>query len=623
MAGTIKIAILANARAAIRGINDTSRAASDLGEKAKSAGGGLKKLAGAAIAAGGVAVVGDALKDGVKEAGAFQDAAKQTTVALQSNSKLHGLTAAQVQKSSASLESLTGAKIDENDATLAANKLIRAGVTSQSALDRALKTSADVALGTGKDINSTSTALSKALANPAKAAGVLGKAGVVLSKSQQDAITAMSKAGNTAGAQGLIMDALEKKYKGASEAAGTGLTADLGRAQDAMADAKRDIATAVLPALSKVATAFATHLPGAIAKVTPVFNGLVNVITNPAFLALAGVIAAVVIGMKTYAAVATVVSAVTKAWAAVQAAFNIIMALNPVTLIIIGIVALIAAIVWIATKTTWFQTIWKVVWGGIKAAAVWVFNFLKTYFVGMFNFYKAAFFKGLAAIKAVWGGIKWLWDKAVAVFNFIKAAIATAVGWIISKIRTFIVGVKVIWAGIMGLVAKAVAFKDKVVGVFKGWLDWMLALPKKIIDGLINGLKAGWNKVTDFFKGAIDLIPDGIKSALGISSPSKVMAGLGANIGQGLAGGIKSSVPAIAKVMGKVSDTVSGGVATDTAVKLHADAAVAGTGAAAAQPITINISVATGVDPAEVGRKTVAAIEAWQARTGQRRLMPA
>lgn len=622
MAGAIRIAILANARDAIRNINDTTRAAGDLGEKAKGAGGGLKKLAGAAVAAGGVAVVGDALKDGVKEAGAFQDAAKQTTVALQSNAKLHGLTAEQVQKSSASLESLTGAKIDENDATLAANKLIRSGVTSQEALDRALKTSADVALGTGKDIGGVSQALSKAFANPAKAAGVLGKAGVVLSKSQQDAITAMSKAGNTAGAQGLIMDALEKKYKGASEAAGTGLTADLGRAEDAMADAKRDIATALLPALSTLATTFAQHLPGAIAKVVPVFNALVALVQNPAFLALAGVIGTLVIGMKAYSAVTTVVSAATKAWAAVQAAFNIIMALNPVTLIIIGIVALVAIIVLIATKTKWFQNIWKVVWGAIKAAAVFVFNFLKTYFMTMFNFYKAVFMKGLAAVKAVWSGIKWLWDRAVAVFTLIKTAIATAVGWIVNKIRTFIAGVKIIWAGIMGLVAKAIAFKDKVIGVFKGWLDWMLALPKKIVDGLVDGLKAGWDKVTGFFKGAIDKIPKGIRSALGISSPSKVMAGIGANIGQGLAGGIKGSVPAIAKVMGKVSDTVSGGVATDTAVKLHADATVTGTGAAAAQPININISVATGVDPAEVGRKTVAAIEAWQARTGQRRLMP-
>jgi hypothetical protein len=618
MPGVIKIAILANAREAIANINKTGDAADGLGKKAKNAGGGLKSLAGAAVAAGGVAVVGDALRDGVKEAGAFQDAANQTTSALKSNKSLHGLTAAQVQKSSAALESLTGAKIDENDATLAANKLIRAGITSQADLDRALKVSSDVALGTGKDIGGVSAALSKALANPAKAAGVLGKAGVVLSKSQQDAITNLAKTGDVAGAQSLIMDALEKKYKGASEAAGTGLTADLGRAQDAMADAKRDIATALMPSLSTLATAFAKNLPGAIAKIVPVFNTLVALVQNPAFLALAGVIAALVIGMKAYAAITAVVSAATKVWAAVQAAFNFIMALNPVTLIIIGIVALIAAIVWIATKTTWFQTIWKVVWGAIKAASMAVFNFLKGYFVTMFAFYKAVFMKGLAAFKAVWGGIKWLWDKAVAVFNSIKSAIATAINWVATKIATFIIGAKIIWGRIMGLVDKATAFKNRVIGVFKGWLDWMLALPKKIIDGLLNGLKAGWSKVTEFFKGAIELIPSGIRDALGIGSPSKVTRDLMRQTGDGAILGLRDSLPGLRRVVGQVSDTIRGGVTTDAAVKLRAEATVTGGAAAAAvgNRYNITINVPPGADPAEAGRQFVRILRDYERITG-------
>ena len=59
----------------------------------------------------------------------------------------------------------------------------------------------------------------------------------------------------------------------------------------------------------------------------------------------------------------------TKIWTAVQTAFNVVMALNPVGLLVIAILAVIAVIVLIATKTTWFQTLWKTVWGGIKTAA--------------------------------------------------------------------------------------------------------------------------------------------------------------------------------------------------------------------------------------------------------------
>jgi hypothetical protein len=54
---------------------------------------------------------------------------------------------------------------------------------------------------------------------------------------------------------------------------------------------------------------------------------------------------------------------------AAQWALNIAMEANPIGLIIIAIVALIAIIVLIATKTTWFQTAWKVAWEGIKIAA--------------------------------------------------------------------------------------------------------------------------------------------------------------------------------------------------------------------------------------------------------------
>jgi hypothetical protein len=43
------------------------------------------------------------------------------------------------------------------------------------------------------------------------------------------------------------------------------------------------------------------------------------------------------------------------------------MTANPIGLIIVGVGLLVAAIVWIALKTTWFGDLWKAVWGGIKS----------------------------------------------------------------------------------------------------------------------------------------------------------------------------------------------------------------------------------------------------------------
>jgi hypothetical protein len=75
---------------------------------------------------------------------------------------------------------------------------------------------------------------------------------------------------------------------------------------------------------------------------------------------------------------------------AAQWAWNLALSMNPIGLIIIGIIALIAVIVLIATKTTWFQTAWNWAWGGIKAAAAavgdWFVNTLwKKWIVGAWD----------------------------------------------------------------------------------------------------------------------------------------------------------------------------------------------------------------------------------------------
>lgn len=63
-----------------------------------------------------------------------------------------------------------------------------------------------------------------------------------------------------------------------------------------------------------------------------------------------------------------------KAWAAVQAVLNLVMDANPIGLVILAIAALIGIIVLIATKTTWFQTIWQYTSHAIGAAWTWLWN---------------------------------------------------------------------------------------------------------------------------------------------------------------------------------------------------------------------------------------------------------
>lgn len=61
---------------------------------------------------------------------------------------------------------------------------------------------------------------------------------------------------------------------------------------------------------------------------------------------------------------------------AAQWAWNAAQLASPTTWIVLAVIALVAVIVLIATKTTWFQDLWKWAWTGIKDATKAVFDWL-------------------------------------------------------------------------------------------------------------------------------------------------------------------------------------------------------------------------------------------------------
>jgi len=83
---------------------------------------------------------------------------------------------------------------------------------------------------------------------------------------------------------------------------------------------------------------------------------------------------------------------------------------------------------------------------------------------------------------------------------------------------------------------------SSIVGAITGLPGKMLDIGKNIVEGLWNGIKsmANWieNKMWDFIK---SVIPGPVLEALGIHSPSRVMAAIGAQIVEGLALGITST----------------------------------------------------------------------------------
>jgi hypothetical protein len=100
-------------------------------------------------------------------------------------------------------------------------------------------------------------------------------------------------------------------------------------------------------------------------------------------------------------------TAITTAATAVQAAFNAVMAANPIVLITLGIVALIAALVIAYKKFEGFRNVVDAVFGFIKTAVTGSIDVIKGYFSTLLGFYKSIF-----------NGIATLWNNTVGKLSF-------------------------------------------------------------------------------------------------------------------------------------------------------------------------------------------------------------
>ncbi|MBT2268781.1 phage tail tape measure protein [Rhodococcus erythropolis] len=174
-------------------------------------------------------------------------------------------------------------------------------------------------------------------------------------------------------------------------------------------------------------------------------------------------------------------SATTKIWSGIQLAFNVIMSANPVMLIVIGIGLLVAAVVLIATKTTWFQTIWDAVWGGITATWDWV-----------------------------WGKLQEGWELLKQAFGSIGDKVTQVKDWIVGKwneLVDFVTGIPGRIAAIasgmwQSVVDSAGGAKDWVVGKWDEMVGFVTGLPGRIRDAA-SGM---WDGIKDTFKGVLNWI---------------------------------------------------------------------------------------------------------------------
>ena len=154
-----------------------------------------------------------------------------------------------------------------------------------------------------------------------------------------------------------------------------------------------DIYSKIQPLISKTLNLLIKIIPvisSGITKVINVIEGVIEFVsrfkTEIGYLAAVVGVAAVVfnahaIAMTAYAAVMGVVTAGTRIWAGVQWLLNVAMSANPIGLIVIGIAALVAAVVYCWNKFAGFRAFILTMWDTLKGFG----NIIKEYVINRFN----------------------------------------------------------------------------------------------------------------------------------------------------------------------------------------------------------------------------------------------
>jgi hypothetical protein len=316
------------------------------GEKAQFA---IKKAAVPAAAA--LAGLGIVAVDAVK---AFMEDDKAAQLLATSLRNTTGATDSQI----ASVEKFItqtsiAAAVADDELRPAFDKLVR-GTGDVTKAQDLMNLALDISAGTGKDLGAVSDALSKAFN------GQLGPL-----KKLDPALAGLIANGATADE---VFAALGDTFKGAASTSANTASGKMKSFSIQMGEFKESVGAAVFPIVDKL---------------LPAFKSVADFVTNNTTLVvtLGAVIGGLAVAIIAVNAATTAWAATTKAAAAIQAAFNAIMAANPIFLIGAAIVAVIAILVLLQKEFGIFDGVIRVVgaafgavWGAIKSVFDWVKN---------------------------------------------------------------------------------------------------------------------------------------------------------------------------------------------------------------------------------------------------------
>jgi hypothetical protein len=515
------------------------------------------------------------------------DAATESAVAnarLEQVMRSMGDTTGQAAKDAEAYASSMSKRIGVDDEVILAGQAQLAtfgSVSSEAArmsgvFDRATAAGADLAAAGFGSIDSNAVQLGKALEDPTKGMTALAKSGVTFTDSQKEQIKAMQESGDLLGAQQIVLAAVEKQVGGTAEATVTSQQ----KAALAFGEVQEQVGGKLLPVLSTVLDLFTR------------FSGPIMI--------LAGVIIGLVAAMKIYNLVMGIMAIVNSTAAATTWAWTAALLANPLVWIVVGIMALVAALVLAYMKIGWFRDAVDAAWAGVKVAFGWIIDIAKE----VFNWIKDNWPLLLAIITGPIGIAVLLITKN---FDTIKEAVSTAVGWVMDRFDDLKGFLSRVADGISGVLDTIVTAIKMPIAAATEVYNWVSEKFQALLD-FLKGLK---EKFTGAIGDLAGLIKDPINAV--IRAWNAIEFGIpGIDVGPVHWGGITISTP-------NIPELAKGGVVLRTGMALvHEGETFSGVGKAS-KASTVNITVNTtglGADAPQIQKAVVRALRQYTSRNG-------
>lgn len=239
-------------------------------------------------------------------------------------------------------------------------------------------------------------------------------------------------------------------------------------------------------------------------------TGMLSNLSSEQLKTIAGIGAGVItlnVALGAFSKLTKGISTVVKGIKSIKTAFNAIKTIgvavkafalaNPVTLIIAGIVALIAVIAMLWNKCEWFRELCYSLFEGLKQAWDATVQFFKScwdWFVGLWN-------AAVEGVKNIWQGIcdffKLIWQGVCLYFETVWNVWKTAFEIVVNVIKT-------IWQGICDAIKFAwQVIVDFIKLVWEGWKNIFQSVGniiKGIWQGLCNTIKSVWEGIVNTIK---------------------------------------------------------------------------------------------------------------------------